>query len=172
MSGVVDMAATTPFAQSTDKVADAAAAATGVHQSAPLIGVTPTGFLRVAREQRVACRSPSRDCATAVSRGRETVVTTQDLATGSGDAGPALRATTSLLVSAPTITSPLMAAAPTFGLELPLRFVVWLDDKNITQIGYVDVGVLAARHGLKADDPNVVRLAAECDRLAKIAAGA
>jgi uncharacterized protein (DUF302 family) len=171
VSGVVDMAATTPFAQATDKVADAAAAAPGVHQSAPLIGVTPTGFLRVAAGNASVPVTVTR-LRNAVAAARETVVTAQDLALGSADAGPALRATSSLLVSAPTITSPLMAAAPTFGLELPLRFVVWLDDKNITQIGYVDVGVLAARHGLKADDPNVVRLAAECDRLAKIAAGA
>ena len=76
-----------------------------------------------------------------------------------------------MLLSAPEFTTPLVAAAPTFGLELPLRFVIWLDDKNVTQVGYVDVGVLAARHGLKADDPNVVKLAAECDRIAKIVAG-
>ena len=79
-------------------------------------------------------------------------MSTQDLATGSGASGPALRATTSVLLSAPEYTTPLVAAAPTFGLELPLRFVIWLDDKNVTQVGYVDVGVLAARHGLKADD--------------------
>ena len=108
----------------------------------------------------------------AVAAARETVVTAQDLATGSGDAGPALRATTSLLVSAPSSPRRSSPAAPTFGLELPLRFVVWLDDKNITQVGYVDVGVLAARHGLKADDPNVVKLAAECDRTRQDRGGA
>ena len=108
---------------------------------------------------------------TEVKSAAETVVATQDLANGSGGSGPALRATTSILVSAPALTSPLVAAAPTFGLELPLRFVIWLDDKNVTQVGYVDVGVLAARHGLKADDPNVAKVAAECDRLTKIATG-
>jgi uncharacterized protein (DUF302 family) len=72
---------------------------------------------------------------------------------GSGASGPALRATQSVLLSAPEFTTPLVAAAPTFGLELPLRFVIWLNDKNVTQVGYVDVGVLAARHGLKATTP-------------------
>ena len=121
-------------------------------------------------EQRERAGHP-RAAHTEVKSAAETVVATQDLANGSGGSGPALRATTSVLVSAPTLTSPLVAAAPTFGLELPLRFVIWLDDKNVTQVGYVDVGVLAARHGLKADDPNVVKVAAECDRLAKIATG-
>jgi uncharacterized protein (DUF302 family) len=170
VAGVVDLAATNPFATATSSVADKATGAPGVHQSAPLIGVTPKGFLRVAAGDAPVPVTVTR-LTTAIADG-ETVVTNQDLAAGSAEGGPALRATQSLLVSAPTFTSPLVAAAPTFGLELPLRFVVWLDDKNTTEIGYVDVGVLAARHGLKADDPNVVKLAAECDRIAKIAAGA
>ena len=171
VSGVTDLAASNPFAQATSAVADQASGEPGVHQSAPLIGVTPKGFLKVAAGNATVPVTVDR-LRTAFTGAGETVVGSQDLALGSGDSGPALRATTSLLVSAPTFTAPLVAAAPTFGLELPLRFVVWLDDKNVTEIGYVDVGALAARHGLKADDPNVVKLAAECDRLAKIAAGA
>ncbi len=170
VSGAVDLAASTPFAQSVTKVADQAAGASGNQKSAPLIGVSPTGFLRVAAANATVPVTVTR-LTTEVKSAAETVVATQNLATGSGASGPALRATTSVLVSAPTLTAPLVAAAPTFGLELPLRFVVWLDAKNVTQVGYVDVGVLAARHGLKADDPNVVKLAAECDRLAKIATG-
>lgn len=170
VSGVVDVAATTPFAKATTAVADRAAGAPGVHQSAPLIGVTPTGFLRVAVGYAAVPATVER-LRGAVTAAGETLVAEQNLATGSATDGPALRATTSLLVSAPAKTAPLVNVDPTFGLELPLRFVVWLDDKNVTEIGYVDVGVLAARHGLAADDPGVVALAAECDRLAKIAAG-
>ncbi len=170
VSGVVDLDATNPFATATASVADQAAGAPGLHVSAPLIGVTPKGFLRVAAGDATVPITIAQ-LTGAIADG-ETVVTNQDLAAGSGQGGPALRATQSLLVSAPVFTSPLVAAAPTFGLELPLRFVVWLDDTNTTEIGYVDVGVLAARHGLKVDDPNVVRLAAECNRIANVAAGA
>lgn len=171
VSGVVDLAATNPLATATSSVADQAASASGFHASAPLIGVTPAGFLRTAAGNANVPVTVTR-LRNALDVPDETVVADQDLAAGSAGSGPALRATQSLLVSAPAFTAPLVAAAPTFGLELPLRFIVWLDAKNTSQIGYVDVGVLAARHGLKADDPNVVRLAAECDRLAKAAAGA
>jgi len=169
VAGAVDPAVSTPFAQSVTQVADTAAGTSGTPKSAPLIGVSPTGFLRVADSNTTVPIAVTR--VTVAATNREVVVATQDLATGSGASGPALRATQSVLLSAPEFTTPLVAAAPTFGLELPLRFVIWLNDKNVTQVGYVDVGVLAARHGLKADDPNVVKLAAECDRIAKIVAG-
>jgi len=169
VAGAVDPALSTPFAQSVTQVADAATGATSSQKTAPLVGVSPTGFLRVADSNTTVPIAVTR--VTVAATNRETVVSTQDLATGSGASGPALRATQTVLLSAPEFTTPLVAAAPTFGLELPLRFVIWLNDKNVTQVGYVDVGVLAARHGLKADDPNVVKLAAECDRIAKIVAG-
>jgi uncharacterized protein (DUF302 family) len=170
VAGAVDPAVSSPFAQAVTQVADAAANTSGNHQSAPLVGVSPTGFLRVVGSNTTVPATVARLRITLAPN--ESVVAAQDLATGSGVSGPALRATNSVLLSATEFTAPVVGAAPTFGLELPLRFVVWLDDKNDTQVGYVDVGVLAARHGLKADDPNVVKLAAECDRIAKFAAGA
>jgi uncharacterized protein (DUF302 family) len=171
VSGVVDLAATNPFTSATSSVADKASGASGGHSSAPLIGVTPKGFLRTAVGNANVPLTVAR-LRDALDVPDETVVANQDMAAGSADPGPALRATQSLLIGAPAFTAPLVSAAPTFGLELPLRFVVWLDDKNNTQVGYVDVGTMAARHGLKADDPNVVRLAAECARLANAATGA
>jgi uncharacterized protein (DUF302 family) len=169
VAGAVDPTVSSPFAQAVTQVADAAANTTGNHQSAPLVGVSPTGFLRVAESNATVPAAVAR--VTVAATANEKILSTQDLATGSGASGPALRATTSVLVSAPEYTASLVAAAPTFGLELPLRFVIWLDEKNVTQVGYVDVGALAARHGLKADDAGVVKLAAECDRIAKIVAG-
>ena len=65
--GASTPAVTSPFAQASRKVADAAATASGNHQSAPLVGVSPTGFLRVAAEQRDGARHGH---ATAQSRSR------------------------------------------------------------------------------------------------------
>jgi hypothetical protein len=48
---------------------------------------------------------------------------------------------------------------------------VWLDAEGLTQIGYPDVRRLAVRHGISANDPNIERLAADSDRLARLAAG-
>ena len=51
-----------------------------------------------------------------------------------------------------------------------MRFLVWLDDKHTTQIGYADVGC-SPRGTASVTDPNVVRLAAEADKLANIVTG-
>lgn len=65
-----------------------------------------------------------------------------------GPAGPAvpvpLRPTVVVLVSTPESEAPLLAAAPSLGLDLPLRFVVWLDDQQRTQIGYPDPRAIAS----------------------------
>jgi uncharacterized protein (DUF302 family) len=137
---------------------------------AALLGVTPANYLltvfgsadvpvTVERLRRNADRGASRS------------VGIVDMAAGSADPGPAVRPTSVVLVSTPPAEAPLLAAAPSFGLDLPMRFVVWIDDQNRTQIGYPDVRRLAARHGVRADDPNIVRLAADADRLARLAAG-
>jgi uncharacterized protein (DUF302 family) len=136
----------------------------------PLIGVTPSGYLvslsgsadvptTVERLRRNADRAPTRSIAVA------------DLAAHSADSGPPLRPTSVVFVSNPGAEVPLLAAAPSIGLDLPMRFVVWLDAEELTQIGYPDVRRLAVRHGISANDPNIERLAADSDRLARLAAG-
>ncbi|MDT7708983.1 MAG: hypothetical protein QOG20_4590 [Pseudonocardiales bacterium] len=154
------------------EIATVAAMGAGVRtppMAAPLVGVTPTGFLLTT--------AGTSSVGSTVTRLRDnvdtpsTVVATIDLAAGSENPGPALRATTEVLVSTPEAEAPLIAAAPSFGLEMPMRFVVWDDAKGVTQIGYPDVKLLAARHGLPVADPNVVRLANDAARLAALAAG-
>ena len=136
----------------------------------PLIGVTPSEYLvsvygrgsvptTVERLRRNADRAPTRSIAVA------------DLAAHSPDSGPPIRPTSVVFVSNPGVEVPLLAAAPSIGLDLPMRFVVWLDAENLTQIGYPDVRRLAVRHGISANDPNIERLAADSDRLARLAAG-
>ena len=46
-----------------------------------------------------------------------------------------------------------------------------VDDQNRTKISYPDVRRIAVRHGIAADDPNVVALAAEADKLGRLGAG-
>jgi uncharacterized protein (DUF302 family) len=132
--------------------------------------VTPSNYLltvvgsasvptTVDRLRRGADRRPTRSVATV------------DLAAGSADPGPAIRPTSVVLASDAQAEAPLLAAAPSIGLDLPLRFVVWLDDQNRTQIGHPDVRRIAARHGVAVDDPNIAQLAADADRLSRLAAG-
>jgi uncharacterized protein (DUF302 family) len=151
-------------------VLDAVSRGSGSTLGSPLIGVTPTDFLLTAvsnanvaatadRLRRAADRPPTRSVAVA------------DLAAGSAAGGPAIRPTTEVFVSVPEAEAALIAATPSFGIDLPLRFVIWLDDQNRTQVGYPDVRRLALRHGVGPEDPNVARLVAEADRLARTAAG-
>lgn len=170
ISGVTTPDARTALRAASTAVADLAAPTTGTPVGAPLVGVTPANYLltvfgsadvpsTVQQLGRDADRLPSK------------VVAVLDLTAGSVDPGPPLRPTSLVLVSTPEAEAPLIAMAPTFGLELPMRYVVWLDDQNRTQVGYPDVRRLAARHGIPVEDPAVVRMAVDADRLARLAAG-
>ncbi len=170
VSGIVDPAARTALRDTSAGIAAQATGATGDQLPAPLVDVTPAGFLitvfgsadvstTVARLRRAVGSAPSRTAAVV------------DLAGGSAAFGPPLRPTTVVLVDSPGAQAPLLAAAPGMGLELPMRYLVWLDDQNRTLIGYPDVGRLAQRHGIAATDPAMARLAVDVDRIARTAAG-
>lgn len=169
VSGIGNPGAPRALQSEITAVAAAGAGVTAPPMGAPLVGVTPTGYLVTTAGRSAVAATVTRLKANVDAP--STVVSTIDLAAGSATPGPALRETTELLVTTPAAEAPLIAAAPSFGLEMPMRFVVWDDDKGVTQISYPDVKVLAARHGLPVTDPNVVRLAADADRLAKLAAG-
>lgn len=170
VSGVSAADARTALMDSSSAVAVRAGPVAAAPIASPLVGVGPAENFRavfgsadvpttVERLRRNADRAPSRSVAVV------------DMAAGSADPGPAIRPTTLVLVSTPEAEAPLVSAAASFGIEVPMRFVVWLDDQNRTQIGYPNVVRLAARHGIPADDPNVSALAAAADRLARLAAG-
>ena len=168
-SGVLDAAAVGPLADQTTAVVDRATGAPGTHTATALIGVTPTGFLKVVPAKGTVPAIADRLRAVA-ARAPDKVVAALDMAAGS-PAGTAPRPTIAVLVSVPTLEAPLLAAAPTLGLELPLRFLVWLDETGTTQVGVTDVTRLAVRHGIRADDPAVLKLASESDRILKTTAG-
>ncbi|MCW0215189.1 MAG: DUF302 domain-containing protein [Pseudonocardia sp.] len=170
VAGITDAAASTPLATG---AADVAYAATGDAPEAlpsPLVGVTSAGFLQTVfgsadvpatagRLTRAAGRVPTSDAGTV------------DLAAGSATGGPAIRPTTTVLVNIPEAEGPLLQLAPSMAIEFPMRFVIWVDDQNRTQIGHPSPASLAARYGVPPTDPAVVKLTTEADRLARTAAG-
>jgi uncharacterized protein (DUF302 family) len=170
VSGILPDDARTALQDSTAAVLDAVAPGGGAVLPAPLVGVTPSEFLLTVFGSTDVTATAQR-LRTAADRAPTRSVAVVDLATPPADGGPPIRPTSLVFVSNPAAEAPLLAAAPSFGIDLPLRFVIWRDEQNRTQIGYPDVRRLALRHGVSPDDPNVARLVADADRLARTAAG-
>jgi len=56
-----------------------------------------------------------------------------------------------LIFGSPKAGTPLMVAAPTIAIDLPLKILVWEDAEGRVQISYNDPAYLQARHGLPAE---------------------
>jgi uncharacterized protein (DUF302 family) len=77
-----------------------------------------------------------------------TVFAHVDHAAGAAAAGLLLRPTDLLIFGAARGGTPLMQAAPTIGIDLPLKALVWQDEAGNTFLSYNDPAFLAHRHGL------------------------
>jgi uncharacterized protein (DUF302 family) len=159
VSGVIAPGAQDAVRDASNAVATRVTGAAGPLASA-LVGVTPAGQLITGTDAASVAVLTSR-LTTAADTGTTSVAAEVDLAAGD----PALRPTRVVLVNDPAAEAPLLRAAPSIGLDLPLRFVIWSDAENRTQIAYPDPRRLAARHGVPADDPAVAQLAADAARL-------
>lgn len=91
-----------------------------------------------------------------------------DHAQNAAGAGLALRPTTLFIFGNPKGGTPLMALAPTAGVDLPLKALVY-EDGGRTMIAYNDIDYVAQRHAIPADAPP---LAAIRQLLADVAAEA
>jgi uncharacterized protein (DUF302 family) len=56
-----------------------------------------------------------------------------------------------LIFGSPKAGTPLMLAAPSAALDLPLKILVREDENGSTRISYNDPGYLIARHGIPAE---------------------
>jgi uncharacterized protein (DUF302 family) len=74
-----------------------------------------------------------------------------DHAAGASSAGLTLRPTEVLIFGNPTGGTPLMQAAQTIGLELPLKALVWQDASGDSWLSYNDPVWLARRYGLAGE---------------------
>ena len=77
-----------------------------------------------------------------------TVFARIDHAQGAADAGLALRPTRLIIFGNARSGTPLMQAAQTLGIDLPLKALVWQDAAELTWLSYNDPQWLAARHGV------------------------
>jgi uncharacterized protein (DUF302 family) len=77
-----------------------------------------------------------------------TVFATIDHAAGAASVNLPLRPTTLVIFGNPTAGTPLMQAAQTAGIDLPLKALIWQDAAGVAQFTYNDPLWVAARHGL------------------------
>ena len=84
------------------------------------------------------------------------VVARVDHAAAAQKAGLTLRPTQLLIFGNPKAGTPLMQSAQTIGIDLPLKVLVWEDDKGQVWLAYNDPAWLAARHDV-TDRAEVVR---------------
>ena len=96
-----------------------------------------------------------------------------DHAAGAAGAGLALRPTTLLVFGNPVAGTPLMQAAQTAGIDLPLKALVWQDADGTVRLSYNDPAWVAARHAIgERVDPAIAALRAGIEALARHATGA
>jgi uncharacterized protein (DUF302 family) len=80
-----------------------------------------------------------------------------DHAAGAASVGLPLRPTVVILFGNPKGGTPLMQAAQTSGIDLPLKALVWQDAANVTWLSYNDPAWIAARHGLHQEAEAAVK---------------
>jgi uncharacterized protein (DUF302 family) len=90
-----------------------------------------------------------------------------DHAAGAAEVGMALRPTNLLIFGNARGGTPLMQAAQTIGIDLPLKALVWTDVDGATWISYNDPAWLAGRHGVEVE---TAALAGMLDAVARAAA--
>jgi uncharacterized protein (DUF302 family) len=81
-------------------------------------------------------------------------------AAGAAEAGLELRPTELIIFGNARGGTPLMQAAQTVGIDLPLKMLVWQDPEHKTWLSYNEPGWIAQRHGVTESEPTVMKMAA------------
>jgi len=100
-----------------------------------------------------------------------TVMARIDHAAAAAKVGLDLRPTEVLMFGNPRSGTPLMQAAQSAGIDLPLKALVWQDADDRTWVGYNDPPWIAARHGV-AGHATTDAMAAALAAIASAATGA
>ncbi len=120
-------------------------------------GQAPDGFVRTRSAHGMAGTTTRlRD---AIAGHGMTVLAEVDHAAGAAAAGLALRPMLLLLFGSAKAGTPLMHAAPTIGIDLPLKALVWTEADGAVWIAVNDPATIASRHGaLMGHEPVVAAM--------------
>jgi uncharacterized protein (DUF302 family) len=116
--------------------------------------MTPAGLL--SRPSHFDPQETMRRAINAVIARGMSVMARINHATAAAEVGLTLRPTEVILFGSPKAGTPLMQAAQTMGIDLPLKILVWEDDSARTWLSYNDPTWLADRHGLGAEHAQTV----------------
>ncbi|HSZ51164.1 MAG TPA: DUF302 domain-containing protein [Caulobacteraceae bacterium] len=108
----------------------------------------PPGMTIVASEHGPK-ETAARLVAALTARG-VTVISRVNHAAGAAGVGLSLRPTELIVFGNPLVGTPVMQAAQTAGIDLPLRALVWQDEAGKTWIGYDAPDWIAERHGIES----------------------
>ena len=88
-----------------------------------------------------------------------TVVARVNHAAAAIKSGGTLRPTELLIFGNPKLGTQLMQSNQTIGIDLPLKVLIWEDDKGKVTLGYNDPAWLAKRHGIADRDKVFAKMA-------------
>jgi len=109
----------------------------------------------------------------AVTKRGVSILAKIDHAAAAAKVGMELRPTAVLIFGNPRAGTPLMQAAQTVGIDLPLKALVWEDDAGGTWLAFNEPRWLAGRHGVSAgNDRGLVAMSAGLAAIAREATGA
>ena len=132
-----------------------------------MVDQSPPGVMRLRSKDSVNASFARLE--TAVAQRGLSVFARIDFAADAAAAGLVLRPTRLLLFGNPRAGTPLMVAARTVALDLPLKVLVWEADDGIVWVGYNTPEYVVDRHGVPADYLANLRAV---EAFAAIAAGA
>lgn len=118
--------------------------------------ITPAG-MRMVRSAHGPPDTADRLADAIRARGM-TVFARIDHAAAAKAEGLSLRPTELLIFGNARAGTPLMQAAQTTGIDLPLRALIWLDADGTTWLGYNDPDWFAARHGAVTQSASVLHV--------------
>ncbi len=127
--------------------------------------MTPDGM--IANLSKFDPKATADRLAAAVGRRGMTVLARVDHAAAARAAGMDLRPTEVLLFGNPKAGTPLMQAAQTAGIDLPLKALIWRDAEGRTWLGYNDPGRIAERHGIEGAQETIAKMRAALAAVAR-----
>ena len=116
----------------------------------------PPAGMTCLRSRHGASETMERLVAAVAAKGM-TIFVRIDHGAGAAEAGLALRPTALLVFGHARSGTPLMQAAQTAGIDLPLKVLVWQDGDEAVWVGFNEPDWIADRHGLTPDSVPAVQ---------------